>query len=51
MTGILANVSESTLAHKGSCRYLDTWRMTEGAVSYDGSHFSYQVNMEKAHIV
>ncbi|GAA5881802.1 hypothetical protein JCM3774_001285 [Rhodotorula dairenensis] len=49
--GILAGVSESTLPHEGSWRYLDTWRMSEGAVSYDGSHFSYQVNMEKANII
>ncbi len=25
--------------------------MTDGAVSYDGSHYSYQVNMEKAQTV
>ncbi|GAA5993638.1 hypothetical protein JCM10908_000655 [Rhodotorula pacifica] len=48
---ILANVSESTLPQEGSWRYLDTWRMTEGAASYDGSHYSYQVNMEKAQIM
>lgn len=38
----LAQYSASPLAIEGSWRYLDTWRLSEGAVSYDGSHFSYQ---------
>ncbi|BGP56493.1 hypothetical protein JCM8202v2_004114 [Rhodotorula sphaerocarpa] len=48
---VLASYSSSPLATEGSWRYLDTWGMTDGAVSYDGSHYSYQVNMEKAQTV
>ncbi|GAA6015763.1 hypothetical protein JCM10207_008788 [Rhodosporidiobolus poonsookiae] len=36
---------------RGGARVVDYYAATDGAVSYDGGHFSYQVNMEKAQIL
>ncbi|GAA5907888.1 hypothetical protein JCM8208_001977 [Rhodotorula glutinis] len=41
-------VAEAAL---GGWRYLDFYGMSEGARSFDGVHYSLQVNLEKAHLL
>ncbi|GAA5972117.1 hypothetical protein JCM11641_002504 [Rhodosporidiobolus odoratus] len=36
--------------YRGGARYIDYYEMSDGAVSYDGVHYSYQVNQEKVQI-
>ncbi|GAA5999599.1 uncharacterized protein JCM10292_004261 [Rhodotorula paludigena] len=50
-------VEAQALAHSpvgepslGGYRYVDMYGMSEGAQSYDGMHYSLQVNLEKAHL-
>ncbi|GAA6015772.1 hypothetical protein JCM10207_008790 [Rhodosporidiobolus poonsookiae] len=47
----LNNRSVDSDFHRGGTRLVDYAAMTDGAVSYDGLHYSYQVNMEKAQIL
>ncbi|GJN93791.1 hypothetical protein Rhopal_006849-T1 [Rhodotorula paludigena] len=37
-------------AYEGAWRQLEWYNVTDGAVSYDGTHYSYQVAMERAQI-
>ncbi|KAM0790413.1 hypothetical protein ACM66B_003294 [Microbotryomycetes sp. NB124-2] len=37
--------------HDGRTGVLDFFGMTDGAESFDGTHYMYQVNMEKAHLL
>ncbi|GAA6057221.1 hypothetical protein JCM3770_003268 [Rhodotorula araucariae] len=43
--------SPTSEAELGGWRYIDYYAMSEGAVSYDGAHYSMQVNLEKAHLL
>ncbi|GAA6028646.1 hypothetical protein JCM8097_007327 [Rhodosporidiobolus ruineniae] len=47
---LLAERSEEREAYRGAARYVDFFEMSAGAKSFDGVHYSYQVNMEKAQI-
>ncbi|BGP41395.1 hypothetical protein JCM10449v2_005373 [Rhodotorula kratochvilovae] len=38
-------------AELGGWRYIDYYAMSAGAKSYDGTHYSMQVNLEKAHLL
>jgi hypothetical protein len=51
MPGLLEERSREKEAYRGAARYLDFYPMSDGAISYDGVHYPYQVNMEKAQII
>jgi hypothetical protein len=51
MPALLEERSAEREAYRGAARYLDFYPMSDGAVSYDGVHYPYQVNMEKAQII
>ncbi|GAA5898487.1 hypothetical protein JCM6882_007794 [Rhodosporidiobolus microsporus] len=44
---LLAERSKEKEMYRGAARYVDFYESTDGAVSFDGVHYSYQVNMEK----
>ncbi|GAA5867937.1 hypothetical protein JCM8547_003419 [Rhodosporidiobolus lusitaniae] len=48
--GLLRERSTEKEMGRGGARYVDFFASTEGAKSYDGVHYSYQVNMEKAQV-
>ncbi|GAA5825057.1 hypothetical protein JCM11251_006079 [Rhodosporidiobolus azoricus] len=44
---LLAERSKERELARGGARYVDFYESTDGATSFDGVHYSYQVNMEK----
>jgi hypothetical protein len=50
MPALLDSFMEEKEAYKGGLKYVDFFDMSVGATTYDGMHYSYQVNMEKVQI-